>query len=116
METIEEYLRSILGERKIPLAYVVRKEADVPPLAPPVVYTTIQEEMISRARHLKAVNRQVAQLAKQMSKTGMAGDDDTADSTASAESSDCDGKCSGGNRNNRSLTRQKKVSINDPKK
>ena len=67
-------------------------------------------------RNLKAVNRQVAQLAKPMSKTGVAGDDDTADSTASAESTDCDGKCSGGNRNNPSLTRQKKVSINDPKK
>ena len=30
MESIEEYLRSILGERKIPLAYVVRKNEDIP--------------------------------------------------------------------------------------
>jgi hypothetical protein len=30
METIEEYLRSLLGERKILLAYVVRKNDGIP--------------------------------------------------------------------------------------
>jgi hypothetical protein len=29
MEAIDEHLRSVLGERKIPLAYVVRKDEEV---------------------------------------------------------------------------------------
>jgi hypothetical protein len=69
-------------------------------------------------RNLKAVNRQVAQLAKQMSKAGVTGDDDTADSTNSATSNDePDGKGGGGsNRSNPALTRQKKVQFNEQKK
>ncbi len=70
-------------------------------------------------RNLKAVNRQVAQLAKQMSKAGVTGDDKTADSTNLVASTDKynNGKGGGGsNRNNPALTRQKKVQINDPKK
>ncbi|KAI2510107.1 hypothetical protein MHU86_4274 [Fragilaria crotonensis] len=53
METIEEYLRSYLGERKIPLAYVVRKTVEVPDAAndPSINYPTIQDEMIARAPH-----------------------------------------------------------------
>jgi hypothetical protein len=64
----------------------------------------------------KVVNRQVAQLAKQMSKAAV--DDETADSTNSiASQENCDGKCgSGGNRSNPSLTRQKKSQASDSKK
>jgi hypothetical protein len=63
----------------------------------------------------KVVNRQVAQLAKQMSKT--AEDDDTAGSTNSIASQECNGKCAnGGNRSNPSLTRQKKSQTSDTKK
>lgn len=53
MESIEEYLRSYLGERKIPLAYVIRKLAEVPIAAgdPATNYPTIQDEMIARAPH-----------------------------------------------------------------
>lgn len=51
MESIEEYLRSYLGERKIPLAYVVRKNDAVPDNDLEVVYPTIQDEMIARAPH-----------------------------------------------------------------
>ncbi|KAI2513196.1 hypothetical protein MHU86_1234 [Fragilaria crotonensis] len=52
MESIEEYLRSYLGERKIPLAYVVRKHVAIPEGAdPPTNYPTIQDEMIARAPH-----------------------------------------------------------------
>ncbi|KAI2509583.1 hypothetical protein MHU86_4844 [Fragilaria crotonensis] len=73
-----------------------------------------KKDVINNIR--KVVNRQVAQLAKQMSKAGV--DDETADSTNSVASTDeCDGKCgSGGNRNNPSLTRQKRAKIADPKK
>jgi hypothetical protein len=52
MEAIEEHLRSILGERKIPLAYVVRKNADIPAGDDPTMsYPTKQDEMIARAPH-----------------------------------------------------------------
>jgi hypothetical protein len=52
METIDEYLRSYLGERKIPLAYVVRKHVAVPEgVDPSTNYPTIQDEMIARAPH-----------------------------------------------------------------
>ena len=49
MEAIDEYLRSVLGERKIPLAYVVRKDENV--AAATETYPTIQDEMIARAPH-----------------------------------------------------------------
>ncbi|KAI2507210.1 hypothetical protein MHU86_7167 [Fragilaria crotonensis] len=52
MESIEEYLRSYLGERKIPLAYVVRKDDNIPAgLDPMTNYPTKQDEMIARAPH-----------------------------------------------------------------
>jgi hypothetical protein len=52
MESIEEYLRSILGERKTPLAYVVRKNENIPGGTDPSAgYSTKQDEMIARARH-----------------------------------------------------------------
>lgn len=43
------YLRSYLGDKKIPLAYVVRKDTDVPATDPEGGYASIQEEMIARA-------------------------------------------------------------------
>ena len=53
METIDEYLRSYLGERKIPLAYVIRKNTAIPDGADPSTnYPTIQDEMIARAPHM----------------------------------------------------------------
>jgi hypothetical protein len=52
METIDEYLRSYLGERKIPLAYVIRKNVAIPEGADPSTnYPTIQDEIIARAPH-----------------------------------------------------------------
>ena len=56
LEEIEEYLRNHLGHTKIPLAYVVRKEQDVPPHAtdPQENYPVVQDEMIHRAPHLDA--------------------------------------------------------------
>jgi hypothetical protein len=70
---------------------------------------------------LKQVNRQVAQFAKQMKKAAV--DDDTY-STSSSSNKDGDGKSkdsdmksrTGSNRNNPSLTRQKKVQVTDSKK
>ncbi len=62
----------------------------------------------------KVVNHQVAQLAKEMSKTAVV-DDEMADSTHSvALQENCNGKCGGGgNRSNPSLTRQKQVMASD---
>jgi hypothetical protein len=53
MESIEEYLRSYLRERKIPLAYVIRKSVEVLDANgdPTTNYPTIQDEMIARAPH-----------------------------------------------------------------
>jgi hypothetical protein len=51
MESIWEYLRSYLGDRKIPLAYVVRKDQAVPDAMPPNGYPTVQDAMIARAAH-----------------------------------------------------------------
>ena len=50
MESLHEYLRSYLGDRKIPLAYVVRKDEAVPDDDPPGQYATVQDAMIARAR------------------------------------------------------------------
>jgi hypothetical protein len=67
-------------------------------------------------RNLKAVNRQVSQLAKQIGKVG-AEDDSTASSTNSASTAEDGTKAkSGSNRTNASLTRKKKVTITEPKK
>jgi hypothetical protein len=51
MESIHEYLRSFLGDHKIPLAYVVRKDVDVPVNDPMTGYPTVQDAMIARAKH-----------------------------------------------------------------
>ena len=51
MESIQEYLRLYLGEQKIPLAYVVRKDEGVPAINPDGSYATVQDEMIARAKH-----------------------------------------------------------------
>ena len=67
-------------------------------------------------RNLKAVNRQVSQLAKQMSKAVVDDDESTASSTHSGSSVEETKKAkSGSNRTNASLTRQKKVTINEKK-
>ena len=48
MESINEYLRLYLGEQKIPLAYVVRKDdAIVPTTKPDGEYSTVQDEIIA---------------------------------------------------------------------
>jgi hypothetical protein len=51
MEAIEEWLRGHLGVNKVPLAYVVRKEKEVPASAddPSGNYETVIDEMIARA-------------------------------------------------------------------
>ena len=55
IEGIQEYLRSYLGETKIPLAYVIRENVDPPADPDPSTgYTTVQDEMISRAPHKDA--------------------------------------------------------------
>jgi hypothetical protein len=52
MEAIEEHLRANLGETKIPLAYVVREDIEMPAGADPSAgYILIQDEMIRRAPH-----------------------------------------------------------------
>ena len=55
METILEYLRSYLGDKKIPLAYVVCESETVPAFEPEGGYTTIQDEMIARAPHFSMI-------------------------------------------------------------
>jgi hypothetical protein len=68
---------------------------------------------------LKAVNRQVSQLAKQMTKAGVADEDDSSiNSLFSKDSSskaDDNKKKTGSNRSNAALTRQKKVTISSDK-
>ena len=51
MERVHEYLRSYLGEQKIPLAYLVRKDDAIPTIDPDGGYLTVQDEMIACARH-----------------------------------------------------------------
>lgn len=66
-------------------------------------------------KNLKAMNRQVSQLAKQMGKAGV-NDDDTDSSTHSGSASNEKEKEKGtSNRKNPSLTRQKRVSIQESK-
>jgi hypothetical protein len=54
LDDVEEYLCNHLGQTHIPLSYVVRKNEQVPPhlVDPPNNYTSIQDEMISRAPQL----------------------------------------------------------------
>lgn len=56
LDEVEEYLRNNLGQTKIPLAYIVRKEEDVPPHAgdPAADYGIVQDELIARAPHRDA--------------------------------------------------------------
>lgn len=51
MENIHEYLRSYLGDHRIPLAYVIRKDEEVPATDPEGGYPTVQDAMIARAKH-----------------------------------------------------------------
>ena len=55
METILEYLRSYLGDKKIPLAYVVRESETVVVGDPKGGYATILDEMIARAPHFTMI-------------------------------------------------------------
>ena len=50
---MDEHLRNYLGKTKIPLSYVVRQEAEVPPQAtdPSANYPLVQDEMICRVSH-----------------------------------------------------------------
>ena len=61
-------------------------------------------------KNLKVMNRRVAQLAERMGKAGVK-DDDTDSSTRTGSVADKNNKTT--NRNNPSLTRQKRVTIND---
>jgi hypothetical protein len=49
IEGLEEYLRGCLGVTKIPLAYVVRADIQVPAAGADPVYTSRQDELITRA-------------------------------------------------------------------
>ena len=49
MDSLSEYLCYYLGETKIPLAYVIRDDVDIP--ADPDPAATVQYEMIFRAPH-----------------------------------------------------------------
>jgi hypothetical protein len=51
MESIK-YLRLYLGEQKTPLAYVVKRDEDVPAIDPDGSYATAQDEMIARAKRI----------------------------------------------------------------
>jgi hypothetical protein len=50
MESIHEYLRSCLGEQKIPLAYVVRKDDTIPTIDPDGGYATVRDKMVAGAK------------------------------------------------------------------
>jgi hypothetical protein len=53
MEAINDYLGRVLGEENLPLAYVVRREAQVPATAddPETNYVNPNAEMIHRVPH-----------------------------------------------------------------
>ena len=65
MEAFQDYLHRVIGVRMIPLAYVTRKDDDVPSVAPPLqdgqphfeVHGSIEGEMIVRASHTHAMFR-----------------------------------------------------------
>jgi hypothetical protein len=54
IEALEEYLRGCLGTTKLPLAYIVREDIDVPNSAndPSANYATLGAELIARAPHV----------------------------------------------------------------
>ena len=56
MDAIDSYLGSYLGEKKVPLAYVIRQEVEVTPSTddPPANCATVKDQMVSRAPHLDA--------------------------------------------------------------
>jgi hypothetical protein len=56
MDSIKLYLRSYLGKKKVPLAYIVGQDAGVVPSVdnPPGNYSAVEEEMVSRAPHTDA--------------------------------------------------------------
>ena len=57
IDSIQDYLGMRLGRTKIPLAYIVRKDVEVPAAPDPQDgYSTHQDEMIARASHTVADN------------------------------------------------------------
>jgi len=56
LEAIETYLRSCLGQKEIPLAYVVRRDIAVPEADPSTNYRSRHAKMICRAPHGSYVN------------------------------------------------------------
>ena len=64
-EAFQDHLHHVIGVRMIPLAYVTRKDEDVPAVAPPLqarqphseVHSSIEGEMIARALHTHAMFR-----------------------------------------------------------
>lgn len=60
IEALEEYFRNYLGETKIPLAYVIRKDRNVPADPDPSAnYSTVQAEMIRRAPQVNAAGEEL---------------------------------------------------------
>ena len=56
IEAIETYLRSRLGQKEIPLAYVVRRDITIPEADPSTNYRSRHAEMICHAPHGSYVN------------------------------------------------------------
>ena len=64
-EAFQDHLHRVIGVRMIPLAYVIRKDEDVPAIAPPLMagqphsetHGSIEGEMIARASHTHAMFR-----------------------------------------------------------
>ena len=57
-ESFYDYLSRTIGARTIPLTYIIREDADVPPIGPitpgqpfSAEYTSVEEELIARATH-----------------------------------------------------------------
>ena len=63
MEAFQDHLHRVIGVRMIPLAYVIRKDEEVPAMAPPLqdgqphseAHGSIEGEMIAQASHAHAM-------------------------------------------------------------
>jgi hypothetical protein len=56
LKAIEMYLRSCLGQKEIPLAYVVRRDIAIPEADPSTNYGSGHDQMICRVPHNNYVN------------------------------------------------------------
>ena len=64
-EAFQDHLYRCVGERHIPLAYIVRKDVTVPAVCPPLttdqpysdVHKSVEEDMINRASHSHGLYR-----------------------------------------------------------